>query len=266
MGKIISINNFKGGVSKTSTACLLSYVLSKNKNKKVLLVDFDPQADATELMLKTFKPEILEEFNELENRSIYNGILQENRSLSTLKLNENLDLIPSDINLVGLPMKIKDIENYKKIKVLKNFLNGTKEQYDFIIIDTPPTISDFSNNAIYACDYSLIVMQTHHRSLRAVDKFIDYLISFRDTYNNDFDILGIIPVMFSKQTKIDTKTMMDANTTYKENVFKSVIKYMERVKYWDEYGITNNDHWDKKALDMYDSLADELLIKIKSKE
>lgn len=266
MGTIISINNFKGGVSKTSTACLMSYVLSEKRNKKVLVVDFDPQADASEFLLRTFKPEVWDNLDYLENNSIYNGLLNNDRNGTTIKLTDSMDLIPSDLNHIGFPDTLIKLSSYEKVKVLHNFLAGVKDEYDFIIIDTPPTISDYSNNAIYACDFSLIVMQTHRRSFRAVDKFIDHLISFRKTYGKDFDILGIVPVMFSRQTKTDLATLKDATSSYQENVFKNIIKYMERVKYWDEHGITEEDYWDKKTLNEYIKLTDEILEKLNSME
>ncbi|MBC9875597.1 ParA family protein [Macrococcoides bohemicum] len=265
-GKIISINNFKGGVSKTSTACLMAYVLSEKKEKKVLVVDLDPQADATELLVRTFKPELLQEDNYLEQRSIYKGITQTNRKECTINLSDNLDIIPSDFNLVGLPLELVPLDSYKKVKVLSMFLDGVRDEYDIVIIDTPPTISDFSNNAIYACDYSLIVMQTHRRSFRAVDKFTEHLVRFKKTYKNNFDILGIIPVMFSKQTKTDMTTLKDATDTYNEHVFNHIVKQMERVKYWDEYGITEEDHWDKKTLKEYEALTDEFLERLEKME
>ncbi|HHW6700637.1 MULTISPECIES: ParA family protein [Macrococcoides] len=266
LGKVISINNFKGGVSKTSTACLLAYVLSEKRNKKVLVVDFDPQADATELLLRTFRKDMLEDLVALEKLSIYKGITETNRKAITIKLSDNMDLIPADFNLVGLPYHLIQLDSYQKVKILDEFLKGVRKEYDLIIIDTPPTISDFSNNAIYACDYSLIVMQTHRRSFRAVDKFAEHLVKFRDAYKNKFEILGIVPVMFSKQTKTDMTTLEDATATYKEHVFEHIIKHMERVKYWDEYGITEEDHWDRKTIQEYENLTDEFLERLEKME
>src|SRR5690625_2370056 len=270
-GKIISINNFKGGVSKTSTACALAYVLAEKKNKKVLVVDFDPQADATELLIRTYdnneKPDAL---NDESQTTIYEGIQEGNRKKSTMKLSDNLHLIPSDFDLIGFPnyliQKYRYKDTFNKVKELSNFLEGVRKDYNLIIIDTPPTISDFSNNAIYACDYSLIVMQTHQRSFRSVEKFLVHLVDFRETYGNKFDVLGIIPVMFSRKTKVDETTMQDALETYNDYVFKYIVRAMERVKTWDLHGISEEEYWDKQTINEYTKLTDEFIERLSKAE
>src|SRR5699024_8039965 len=99
-----------------------------------------------------------------------------------------------------------------------------KSDYDYILIDTPPTLSDFSNNALYACDYSLIVVQTHIRSFNAVEKLINHLINFQDSIDKDFDIIGLLPVMFKNKGRIDEFVMKLMQTHYGDLTFENTVK------------------------------------------
>ena len=257
MVKIISINNFKGGVGKTSTTVALSYLLAEKYDYKVLVIDLDPQADTTDLLFTTYKKK--------ERTSLYNA-LKENKSANdcVVNLNRKIDIIPANFNLIGFPYLISEhLQRKDSVKVLYSFIKDIKNEYDFVLIDTPPTISDFSSNAIYACDYSLIVMQTHYRSYNAVSKFIAYLKDFKEYYNTNFDIIGILPVMMKKNGTVDEATLTKAREQYKEYIFKNIVQNRERIKRWDITGITDEDMHDKSTLDMYDSITKELLDKIK---
>ena len=109
-------------------------------------------------------------------------------------------------------------------------------------------------------------MQTHRRSYRSVEKFLVHLVDFQETYGNEFDVLGIIPVMFSNKTKTDTITLQDAMEDYKDYVFKHIVKAMERVKYWDEFGISEESHWDRMAVNAYEGLTEEFLERLERME
>lgn len=292
MTKVISINNFKGGVSKTSTTAGIAYVLSKVKKKSVLVVDLDPQADLTDLLLKSFNrsetnllTEVLGSHDEtlidekedaildalLSKSNTYNEkdlfhTLKDGSSLKQclIELNDQLSLIPSDFNMIGFPYLLEDLglNRVDGSRYFDSFLQEIKHNYDYILIDTPPTLSDFANNAIYACDYSLIVVQTHVRSFNAVEKLISHLGTFRDLHRNNFAIAGILPVMFKNKGKIDTFIMKVLDRVYKDNVFKNKVFQRERVKYWDVNGIKNEDMHDKNALNMYVNITDELIEKV----
>lgn len=275
MVRVITINNFKGGVSKTSTNNGIAYILSEQMDYKTLVIDIDPQADATDTLLLTYNIEVEEPTDENEQmKTSYNGILK-NDLYTTLSdsldvndcvvnLSENLDIIPSSFDMIGFPHLLEDL-GYNRTNgstVLNQLIEPIKNNYDFILIDTPPTISDYSSNAIYACDYSLIVMQTHRRSFKAVSKFIDYLAMFREIYQADYEIAGIIPVMFKKDGKVDKTVLKDAQEKYGEHLFKHYIHQRDRVKLWDETGITNNDFHDKRTHEMYFNITKNLLEEI----
>lgn len=256
--KTIYVSNFKGGVSKTSTAVGLSYCLSK-RGYKVLSIDIDPQCDGSNVLLKTY--------NKKKRVSIYHA-LENGLSVKEciVQLNDNLDLLPAHNNLIGFSLLLDKLHNKSNrsetSKVLNNFIEEIKDDYDYIFIDTPPTISDFSSNAIFACDYTLIVMQTEIRSFNAVKTFIEYLSEFADFYSTDFDVVGILPVMFKSDGTIDKQVLSEAQQLYGDILFKNYVYKRERVKRWDYTGITNEDYHDATTMDMYNKIADELLEKI----
>ncbi|EGQ0541956.1 ParA family protein [Staphylococcus aureus] len=261
MSTVITVNNFKGGVSKTSTTNGISYILSQKLKYKTLVIDLDPQADATETLLLSFEGKIKNALYETFEKSL-------DVKDCVVKLDRNLDLLPSDFNMIGFPQLLEDLgyNRFDGATLIDKLISPIKEEYDYIIIDTPPTISDYSSNAIYACDYSLIVMQTHRRSYRAVEKFIEYLSLFKDNYQLDFEIVGILPVMFKKSGKIDNAVLNDAKEKYGEYLFSSYIYQRDRVKLWDETGITDNDYHDKKVLDMYYDITINMLQEIQKYE
>ncbi|HDJ5650353.1 TPA: ParA family protein [Staphylococcus aureus] len=294
MTEVVSINNFKGGVSKTSSTAGIAYVLSEIKKKKVLVVDLDPQADVTDLLIKTFKENNNSLLNEVMNSDNIESILDEkedeildlllrkstdineNDLYHTLKekkhlrktiieLSNNLSIVPSDFNMIGYPYLLEDLKlnRIDGAKYFDSFLEEVKEDYDFILIDTPPTLSDFANSGIYSCDYSLIVVQTHVRSFNAVEKLISHLSDFRDLHDNDFDIVGVLPVMFKNQGKIDRFIIKLLKHVYGNYVFENKVMQRERVKFWDAIGIQNEDMHDRNVLTMYENIADELLEKMR---
>lgn len=279
MVKVITVNNFKGGVSKTSTTIGMAYILSEKMDYKTLVIDIDPQADATETLLLTYGIKTEEDHSDVENynitingeekKSLY-GTFKDNLNVNEclINLNSNLDIIPSNFNMIGFPHLLEDL-GYNRTNgatVLDKLIQPIKDDYDYILIDTPPTISDYSNNAIYACDYSLIVMQTHRRSYRAVASFVDYLSLFKDINQIEFEIAGILPVMFKKAGKVDKSVLKDAKEKYDEYLFETYVHQRDRVKLWDETGITDNDYHDKTTLEMYYLITEYLLKEIDSYE
>ncbi|HCW9029481.1 TPA: ParA family protein, partial [Staphylococcus aureus] len=264
--------------------------------KKVLVVDLDPQADVTDLLLKTFKENNNSLLNEIMNSNNIESILDEKEdeildlllrkstdinendlyhtlkeqkhlNESIIELSNNLSIVPSDFNMIGYPYLLEDLKlnRIDGAKYFDSFLEEVKEDYDFILIDTPPTLSDFANSGIYSCDYSLIVVQTHVRSFNAVEKLISHLSDFRDLHDNDFDIVGILPVMFKNQGKIDSFIIKLLKHVYGNYVFENKVMQRERVKFWDAIGIQNEDMHDRNVLTMYENIADELLEKMRDR-
>lgn len=260
MAKVITFGNFKGGVGKTTASCMLSFILNQ-KGYKVLTVDFDPQANATSFLTTTFNVN-LDNFT-----SLYEAIEKENLKLALLNLSNGFDLLPSAVDLVAFKNLLKkktngneETEHY----FLDFLLNDLKDNYDFIIIDVPPTISEFTNNALTASDYTLIIMQTEPDSLSGAIDFNQYANEMKK-FNSNLETIGILPYLENKRSKVDEyilETSMSDSLNIRDLVFKNHIYQRERVKRFRINGITQDDFHDKKVFKMYNIVTNELLEKV----
>lgn len=259
MTKVINVSNFKGGVGKTTNSVLLALTFSE-QGKKVLFIDFDPQAHATDLLYyKTFK-------NESISTTIFDAFRKQDLSSAIYKLNNNIDIIPSDTTLRNFPRLLTEMFNkdYKKYAYLLDaLLYPIKNNYDYIFIDVPPTTGDFIDNVIVASDYMAIVMQPHESSLLSLEDFYPYINEFIDKYNTDIDLLAVIPVMYSKRSINDRKILKQAEKIVGDKITKTKIPYRERLKNWWSTGIKNEDRHDKLTLTIYYDLTKELLERLK---
>lgn len=256
MTKVITFANFKGGVGKTTAATLFSYLLEK-QGKKVLLVDFDPQYNATEIMFKTFN------YESKIDISLYESIKEQDLSKAVINLSPNLDVLPSEIDLVGFPAHLYALtdDKEKRFYLLDFLLRQVKDAYDFVIIDVPPTISDFTNNALVASDYVALIMQTHQQSFAASVKFIDYLKDLQK-YNPEIDLIGVVPYLVKKSGKVDNEVLEDAKAIFKDTLFNNQIMKRERIKLFSKSGITNEDMHDAAVLEMYQKVVSECMERI----
>ena len=260
MAKIITTGNFKGGVGKTTNSVLLSYTLSK-LNKKVLLIDLDPQANATDLLFTTMS-------NVLQKKVIFKETLFEiiknnNPKEALINIKENLDLLPSFSDFQNYEKYLYDnwSDDYSQDHHLTNFINGIKKDYDYIFLDIPPQLNKFTDNALVASDFVIVVLQTQERALKGAEKYIDHLLSLQDDYNLNIDLLGVLPVLQQNGSELDLDVLQDAVEIFGEsNMFKTHIKQMNRLKRFDRTGITDNssDIHDKRVHEIYRKLAEEL--------
>ncbi len=261
MGKIYVVGNFKGGVGKTKSVTMLAYESATVQNRKTLVVDLDPQGNATSILAKTGN---LEEIT----KNITDGFEQGDLSKQITPIIENLDLIASNTafrNLTKILMNLFPNDEIKQITYLAELLQPLKEMYDAIYIDVPPTISDYSDNAMLAADYCIIVLQTQELSLDGAQTYIAYMQYLSDTYDNDLQVLGIIPCMLRPGGRVDTKVLDQAKELYGGNVLNTIVKYQERLKVYDVEGIHVSysytgkpDGWDVKAHQVFIDVLEEL--------
>ena len=166
MTKIITFGNFKGGVGKTTNATQVAYELSK-RGANTLLLDLDPQANATNIMLKT-KVNLTDKIDQFDS-SLMAAIQNKDLSKALVNITSNLDLIGSsaDFSLFPRVMEKQFSKYIDRVKYLNELLSPITKNYDYVIIDVPPTISLITDAALYASDWCVIVMQTQQQALDA---------------------------------------------------------------------------------------------------
>ncbi|WNW17341.1 ParA family protein [Lactiplantibacillus plantarum] len=255
MTKVITIGNFKGGVGKTTTSCLFSYLLAETK-RKVLLVDFDPQGNASEIMKKTYPKIISSPKNEFMN-----GLKLFDLSQSVTKFTDYFDMLVSDWSLSAFPDMLEEYRKDDRKYLLDKLLSNIKNDYDFVLIDIPPTLSNFVNNAVLASDYIIGVLQTQEQAYSSTLKFISYLQDLTE-YESHFDLLGIIQYLVKIDGRVDQEIIKDASESLGPALFHENIYQRERVKRFGRSGIKNNDLWDKRVLHMYKVILDEALTRM----
>lgn len=265
MTKVITIGNLKGGVGKTTSAVLIANRLSK-REKKTLLIDLDTSADATTLVFTTMV-KVLNKEPEY-NITLYNAIEKEIPAEEVvINVQPYLDLIPSDEDFedYGDLLNSKFDKQRDKDFYLSEYLKDVIEQYEYVIIDVPPSVNIYTDSALTMSDYILIALQTQKKSLRRAKRFASYMSSLRNAYGLKFQALGVLPVLFENGSDYDLETMGAAADYFgDENIFTTTIKQMKRIKRFDWSGITNDksDPHDNSVHRLYDSLVDEMLERI----
>lgn len=287
----ILYGNMKGGVGKTTNSVMTAYQLAK-LGYKTLVCDLDPQANATQLLRRTYG---LQHGTDLQiGKTMMVALTEENIKPAIVNIMDNLYLLPSSEDFKNYPdfLEMKFMLDKEKIEsgdstTLQSEMSKVKEQrisyfaqqlakvrdeYDFVIIDVPPTLSVFTDSAIYATDYVIIVLQTQQRSLDGAETFFEYLQQMYNDYANiDFDILGVLAVLLKNNVGLDNQILKDAETDFgKDMLFNQIIRHMERLKRYDrtgiaEKGLTKYDMHDTRLHYIYNTLTKEIVARLKDK-
>lgn len=252
MGRTIAIANQKGGVGKTTTAINLSACLAE-KGKKVLAVDMDPQGNMTS-GLGVDKDSV-------EN-TIYNLIIGESKMEEVLikDVLEKLDIIPTNIDLSGAEIELLDVE--EKEYIVRNEIDKIKDNYDFIIIDCPPSLSMLTINAMTTADSVLVPIQCEYYALEGLSQLIHTVELVRDRLNPKLTIEGVVFTMYDARTNLSLQVVENVKDNLEQTIYKTIIPRNIRLAEAPSYGIPINKYDPKSAgAESYLRLADEVIDK-----
>lgn len=250
MGKAIAIFNQKGGVGKTTTNVNLSAALAKNK-KKVLVIDNDPQGNSTS-GLGIDKSTI--EFN------IYDALIGtvEPELCIINTPYKNLDIIPSDVQLAGAEVEMIELDA-REVR-LKRIIDKVRDQYDYIMVDCPPSLGLLTINSLVAVDSVIIPIQCEYYALEGVSQLVNTYHLIRKSLNPRLEIEGVLLTMYDSRTNLSNMVVDEVKKHFKDKVYKSMIPKNVRVAEAPSYGmpVIEYDAHSKGAI-AYLKLAKEVI-------
>lgn len=250
MGRIIAVANQKGGVGKTTTAINLSACLAE-AGKKVLMIDMDPQGNST----SGFGVDK----DELEN-TIYEMIIGacELEDCILKDVIENVSILPSNVNLSGAEIELIGVE--RKEYIVADKVHKIQEQYDFIIIDCPPSLSMLTVNAMTTADTVLVPIQCEYYALEGLSQLIHTISLVQDRLNPKLKMEGVVFTMYDARTNLSLQVVENVKYNLKQNIYKTIIPRNIRLAEAPSHGMPINIYDSKSAgAESYRMLAEEVM-------
>ena len=250
MGRIIAVANQKGGVGKTTTSINLSACLAE-VGQRVLVVDVDPQGNTT----SGFGVDK----NNVEN-TIYELMLGECTIEECIIKNviDNLDVMPSNVNLSGAEIDLIGIEDREYI--LQKEINKVRENYDFIIVDCPPSLTMLTVNAMTACDTVLVPIQCEYYALEGLSQLIHTINLVKKRLNPTLEMEGVVFTMYDARTNLSLQVVENVKENLKQTIYKTIIPRNIRLAEAPSHGVPINIYDSKSAgAESYRLLAEEVI-------
>ena len=249
MAKVIVVANQKGGVAKTTTSVNLAAGLAHYK-KNVLLIDLDPQGNASSGLgvnknaLEHSTYDVLVNFVPIDK--------------ITIEINKKLSLVPAKVELAGAEMEL--VSAISRESRLKNALEEVRDKYDYIIIDTPPSLGLLTLNALTAADSFLVPIQCEYFALEGLSQLLSTIKIVQKNLNPKLEMEGILMTMFDNRTNLANQVVADVKENFKDKVFKTIIPRNVRLSEAPSFGMSIIDYDIKsKGAETYLALAKEVI-------
>lgn len=265
MGKVFVVGNFKGGSGKTKICTMLAFDKAVVEGKKTLVIDLDPQANATQALLRTGDISSVNNTMGVWLKEVKSNMKESTDyfSQSSLKpyitsILPNLDLIAGSVefrSFNGFINRQFDEDDFVGMSsFLKPFIDEIAADYDFVYIDVLPTLSETTDNAIMASDYSIIAFQTTEESLDAIGRYITYQKALSENLGAKIEVIGILTCMVKPSSQYNQSKMDEAKEIYGDLLFDEIVPFSERLANYSNSGISlnkymngNYDQWDFRA-------------------
>ena len=255
MAKVITVTNQKGGVGKTTTSINLAFYIAKS-GKDTLLIDFDPQGNASS-GLGIDKREL-----DKSMCDVMLGEVELSEVITKVEKNKHLFIAPTIPELANVEVQMAEMED--KFRILKHAIDSVSEKYEYIIIDSPPSLSLLTVNGMIAADYLLLPVQTEFYALEGVAQLLESMNLVKKAMNPDLKLLGVLATMYDRRTSLSSEVLAEIKKYFKEKVFDTTIPRNVRLAEAPSHGVAigQYDRFSKGAK-AYKSLAEEVIERTK---